>query len=152
MKNIFDLFGDKKSGDDAREAQAKLESQSRAAGIQNVSQQSAPVFEEYERKLQAQGLAARLIRVGPTGLKLKIQMKWTFGVVALEEDRFVVYVESDPAHSNGYARDEYTNDAGSPSAEAWTGTAELRGFLKRALAILLARYDKGTISSGTTGP
>ena len=152
MKNIFDLFGEKKSSDDAREAQAKLESQSRAAGIDEVVRQSVPVFEECEKKLQAQGLAARLIRVGPKGLKLKIQMKWTFGVVALEEDRFVVYVESDPAHSNGYARDDCTTDPAPPSGETWAGPAELRGFLERALAILLARYDKGTISSGTTGP
>ena len=152
MKDIFDLFGDKKLEDDAREAQARLEAQSRAAGIDEVVRQSVPIFEESERKLQASGLAARLIRVGPKGLTLKIQMKWTFGVVALEQDRFVVYVESDPAHSNGYARDEYTDDAAPPSAEAWTGAAELRGFLERALAILRDRYDKGTRSSGTTGP
>jgi hypothetical protein len=152
MKNIFDLFRDKKLSDDAREAQTGLQRQSRAAGMTDILQQSAPVFEEYAKELQARGISARLIRVGPRGLQLKIQMKWTFGVVALEQDRFVVYVESNPAHSNGYARDDYTNAAAPPSTEAWAGTDELRGFLDRALAILCERYDKATKSSGFTGP
>jgi len=152
MKNIFDLFGDKKLSDDARQAQTRLEWQSRAAGMTDILQQSAPVFEEYGKELQARGISARLIRVGPNGLQLKIQMKWTFGVVAFEQDRFVAYVESDPGKSNGYARDDYTREARPPSTEAWTGADELRGFLDRALAIFRERYDKGTKSSGITGP
>lgn len=152
MTNIFDLFRDKKSSVDAREAQTRLQWQSSAAAGTDILRQSVPVFEEYEKELQQRGITARLIRIGPSGLQLKIPMKWTIGVVAFEQDCFVAYIESDPGKSNGYARDNHTRAAGPPSTEAWTGTDELRGFLDRALAIFLERYEKGTISSGTTGP
>jgi hypothetical protein len=148
MTNIFDLFRDKKLSDDASKAQKKLEWQSRAGGNNDILRQSAQVFEEYAKELQARGISARLIRVGTNGLQLKIPMKWTIGVVAFEQDRFVAYIESDPEKSNGYARDEYTRETSPPSTEAWTGTAELRAFLGRALEIFLDRYDKGTRSSG----
>lgn len=152
MKSIFELFGDKKSSVDASEAQSRLQWQSRAAAVTDILRQSVPVFEEYEKELQHRGVTARLIRVGTNGLRLTIPMKWTIGVVAFERDCFFAYIESDPGKSNGYARDDYTRAAGPPSAEAWTGTDELRGFLDRALAIFHERYDKATISSGITGP
>jgi hypothetical protein len=152
MKNIFDLFRDKKSNVDASEAQAKLQWQSRAAAVTDILRQSVPVFEEYEKELQQRGVSAKLIRVGANGLRLKIPMKWTIGVVAFERDCFVAYIESDPGKSNGYARDDHTRAAGPPSAEAWTGTDELRGFLDRALAIFHERYDRATQSSGNVGP
>jgi len=67
-------------------------------------------------------------------------------------DCFVAYIESDPGKSNGYARDDYTRETAPPSTDAWAGTDELRAFLDRVLAIFRERYDKGTISAGTTGP
>ena len=152
MKNIFDSFSDKKISDDLNRLRSGLEAHSRAAGIADILRQSVPVFEEYERELQKRGIAAKLIRVGPGGLQLKIPMKWTIGVVAFERDCFVAYIESDPGKSSGYARDDYTRQAGPPSTDAWAGTDELRAFLDRVLAIFRERYDKGTISAGTTGP
>ena len=71
MTNIFDLFRDKKSSVDAREAQTRLQWQSSAAAGTDILRQSVPVFEEYEKELQQRGITARLIRIGPSGLQLK---------------------------------------------------------------------------------
>jgi hypothetical protein len=146
--NIFDEFGKKKSSDDASEAQRMLAMQARSSGTDDILRQSLPVFEEYERELNARGVSAKLQRIGLSGLRLKIQMKWTFGVVAFDQGDFVAYIESDPAHSNGYARDDYTAAAGPPSTAPWAGLVELRAFLDRAIAIFRDRYGNNTRSPG----
>jgi hypothetical protein len=152
MKNIFDLFKAKKEAAESNEARSQQAWQSRAAGIAEIVRASVPVFKEYEAELRKRGIAAKFIPVGTTGLKLKIPMKLTFGVVGFEQDRFVAYIESDPAKSNGYVRNNYTGAVSPPSINAWSGTGPLREFLDRSIEIFLKRYDDGTIGSGEVGP
>jgi hypothetical protein len=75
MKNIFELFGDKKASDEAKEAHSKQQWQSRTARIAEILRASMPVFKEYEGQLQKGGIAAKLIPIGTVGLQFKIPMK-----------------------------------------------------------------------------
>jgi hypothetical protein len=152
MKNIFDLFRDKKANDDAKEMLGKQQWQSREVGMARVLRESQPVFKEYESQLQRRGIAAKLTNLGTTGLQLKVSMKWSFGIVAFERDHFVTYIESDPGKSNGYVRNDFTREAAPPSPDPWAGTDALRAFLDRSMAIFIRRFDQGTTGSGIVGP